>query len=654
MAEQGVVQSIKTALGKVFSRNKPQEFETRTSVEQALSKTNRPSATPPVWEPNVISDKGVGVGVFIDKSEGAHFHRYLERENIRHTRYALYDKMDSDLVASALDVYANEATQKNQNNMVISVFSQSRYIQDELTEMLELTGLNNHRSWNIIRDMCKYGDRFDSIKIDSKRGITKLTTLDPRSVYRIEREGELQGYVQDMEVFRNQMSGSDSDSPFIDLNVLVRPYLTGKKYSVAGDDEDNEDIVPFLKYELAHFKLRGRGTYEPYGTSVLEAAIDVWKKLDLMLDSIIIYRLNRAPSRLVFYVDVGNNQGADIENIVKKQINSINKKEFFDPSGKVNERYQLLDMNANIFIPVGKNTTGSKVEMMGGASNVGDIEDMNYLNNRLFSALKVPKAFLGFEGDVNSKGTLSQQNVTFGKAIQNIQEDFLEAVKDLCIIHLAVKGISSEDELKSFDLVMTRPSYIEEKARIEVETALLALASSYQQLHINTKWIIKNVLRRTDGEIDEMTAPDPLVAQAEAGMGGGGGGMPMGGMDAGGMDAGATGSMDTNAMTPDAGGAAGGPPDMSGGPAGGAAPAPDMTGGGAPAPLDAAQPITQGRTYGGLIMYEQNDVSSIASVTHIRFPQRKVLEYMKLFEDYGLKSIKPDDSLIDPIEVFKD
>jgi hypothetical protein len=646
MADKGKssVKNLFTALGKVFSRNKPQEFETRNSIEQALSKTNRPSATPPIWEPNVLTDKGIGTGVFIDKSEGAHFHRYLERENVRHTRYALYDKMDSDLVASALDVYANEATQKNQNNVVIAVYSQSRYIQDELTEMLEVTGLNNHRAWNIIRDMCKYGDRFDSIKLDSKRGVTKLTCLDPRSVYRIEREGELQGYVQDMEVFRNQMSSTGGENPYIDLNVLVRPYLTGKKHSVTGDDEDNEDIVPFLKYEMAHFKLRGRGTYEPYGTSVLEAAIDVWKKLDLMLDSIIIYRLNRAPSRLVFYVDVGNNQGADIENIVKKQINAINKKEFFDPSGRVNERYQLLDMNANIFIPVGKNGAGSKVEGLQGAANMGDIEDMNYLNNRLFSALKVPKAFLGFEGDVNSKGTLSQQNVTFGKAIQNIQEDFLEAVKDLCIIHLAVKGISSEEELKSFDLVMTRPSYIEEKARIEVEQALLSLASSYQTMHFNTKWIAKNVLRKTDAEIVEMTAKDPLVAEAEMAAGGGGGGMPMG--DMGGGDMGAVGAP----IDPNAGAA---PPDMSGGLDTSQMAPGSPSAAGSPAPIEASQPITQGRIYGGALLYE-NELSNIKTISKLRFPVEKVREYVTLFENSGITPIIMDSSTIDPVELFKD
>jgi hypothetical protein len=414
-----------------------------------------------------------------------------------------------------------------------------------------------------------------------------------------------------------------TSSPFIDLNVLVRPYLAGKKHSVTGDDEDNEDIVPFMKYELAHFRLRGRGTFEPYGTSVLESSIDIWKKLDLMVDSVIIYRLNRAPSRMVFYVDVGNNQGADIENIVKKQINAINKKEFFDPSGRINERYQLLDMNANIFIPIGKNNAGSKVEMMSGAQNIGDIEDLNYLNNRLFSALKVPKAFLGFEGDINGKATLSQQNVTFGKAIQNIQEDFLETIKDLCIIHLAVKGISSKEELTSFDLVMTRPSYIEEKSRIEVESELLNLATSYQSMHVNTEWIIKNVLRKTDAEVVEMLKPDPLNPQENAT--GGGGGLP--GMGSG-MDMGEDlgGDMGVEQPMPDMG-----QPNAMGADASMQMGNSPMGAAGTPAPLEASQPITQGRYYSGTskVLHE----GQLLSVVHkVKYPKEYTNEYTSLFE----------------------
>jgi len=624
MADTGVIKNITTALSKIFSRSKPREFETRQSIEQALAITKSSSATNPQWEPTTISNKGFGSGVFFDRSEGQHFHRYLERENARHTRYAIYEKMDSDIIASALDVYANEGTQKNQNNTVIAVHSQSKYIQDELTDMLEDTGLNNYKSWSIIRDMCKFGDRFEAVKIDSKHGVVKLTTLDAKSVYRVEHDGELQGYVQDLSVLKNQYSAytgnSQVQSPFIDLNALMQPYINGRKNSISDEDHD-EDIIPFNKYELMHFRLRGGLSTDSYGRSILDSAIDVWKKLDLIQDSIIIYRLNRAPSRLVFYVDVGNNQGADIENLVKKQINAINKKEFFDPTGRVNERYQLLDMNANIFIPVGKNSTGSKVDMLAGASGVSDIEDMQYLTNRLFSALKVPKSFLGFgEGEASSKGTLSQQSVTFGKAIQNIQEDFLEAIKDLCIIHLAVKGISSEKELKSFDLVMTRPSYIEEKARMEVESELVNLAQSYIGLKVNTEWVVRNILRRTEAEMLEMLKPDPL--QQEPGAGGMGGGMPMGG-DLGG-DLGGTPDMsgsdippDMAQPTPDMGGAP--MPDMSG-----AAPAPDM------------QPMMQGRVLNGLLLYEQNNTSAIATRSRCKYPHMTMhSEYKVVLETYN-------------------
>lgn len=527
MAQDSGKKSIFTALASIFSRSRPQEFSTRLGVEQALQAVGSTNATTPAIEPTVISKKGMGVGVYVDRTDGPVFHRYLDRENLRHARYSIYDRMDTDLVASALDVYANEATQKGNNATVINVSSSSKYIQDELMDMLENTGLNNYKSWSILRDMCKYGDRFESVKIDSRRGIIGLTQLDPRGVYRLDVDGELQGYVQDMEIVRqNSLDASSqysTQSPFIDLTTLSLPYMTRKMKTSTETDKDN--LIPFLKYEMMHFRRRGNGMFEPYGVSSLEAAVDVWKKLDLLLDSIIIYRLNRGPARLVFYVDVGNNQGADIENLVKRQINSINKREYYNPDGRLNERYQLLDMNANIFIPISKTAANSKVDMLQPAQNLGDIEDLNYLNNRLFSALKVPKAFLGFEGDVSSKGTLSQQNVTFGKAIQNIQEDFLDVVKNLCVIHLAIKGITDQAELKSFNLVMTRPSYVEEKSRIELDGAAIGLAGSYIQQGINKEWVFKNILKKDDADIKEMTKLDPQVAQADPSAGG----MPMGG-----------------------------------------------------------------------------------------------------------------------------
>lgn len=617
------MRNIGTAVARIFSNSKPGEFNARTSIETALAATKREIATKPVVEPTNIANKGVQIGsIFSEEGLGHDYHKYLERETLRHSRYVMYDRMDTDLIGSALDVYANEATQKNQEGFVVGVFSNSKYIQDELRSMLEDTGINNYRSWSVIRNMCKYGDHFISLKLDSVRGITGIKDLNPISVYRLEEhDGELLGYVQDLDVLKSAVQNASITSatmnPYINLNTLSLPYLTGD--NVHREDEDS--LVTFLKYELVHFRLRGKGSFLPYGASVLESSVDVWKKLDLLFDSLIIYRLNRAPTRLVFYVDVGNNQGADAEHIVKRQINALTKKEYFGPTGKLNERYQLLDMNANLFIPMQK-SSASKVEQLAGVTDIGSIEDVSFLNNRLFSALKIPKSFLGYEGDVSSKGMLSQQNVTFSKAIQNIQEDFLESIKDMCLIHLAIRGISDLKQLKSFDLVMTRPSYVEEKARIEVDSTLLQLASSYQQFGVNRAWIAKNVLRRTDSEIKEMFKVDPAAAQAAAGMGGG---MPMGGMDMGmPMDAG------MGAMPPEG---AQLPPDQTGQmPAAPAMDAGQMPQGGGPAP-DAGMPLTAGRRYLGDLIIETDNIA-----LKVKYYAPEIKKLIQLVETNGLKN----------------
>lgn len=1011
------VRNIGTAVRRIFSNSKPGEFNARTSIETALSATKRDIATKPVVEPTVISKKGVQIGsIFSEEGLGHNYHKYLERETLRHSRYVMYDRMDTDLIGSALDVYANEATQKNQEGSVVGVFSNSKYIQDELRSMLEDTGINNYRSWSVIRNMCKYGDHFAALKLDSIRGVTGIKDLNPISVYRLEeQDGELLGYVQDLDVLKSAVQNaaitSATMNPYINLNTLSLPYLTGDNVN----REDEDSLITFLKYELIHFRLRGKGSFLPYGAclkyntrvetefgykeiknvekndrvwsldingnrvlstvvdtvcsgkkqtyniatqhnalsaskehrilvvdqnsdfgykypselqvgdllaiakqkietqdifinktcpetspkngywseinripdvvtedfarllgflfgdgwlhgssvcfaagihqsinnkyieyleqftgkivqlvnptttleysqvvcgskmlvtilqqlgftgiattkripewlfrasvevkrafllglvdadgslfidkwnclrysieltneelirdtktlvqslglksgkismrdrttsshvlhngrtikasvpswsfyffdseikqtikynkrkteeyilepiisialdevetetwdiqvdsdchnffangivvhnSVLESSVDVWKKLDLLFDSLIIYRLNRAPTRLVFYVDVGNNQGADAENIVKRQINAITKKEYFNPNGKLNERYQLLDMNANLFIPMQK-SSASKVEQLAGVADIGSIEDVAFLNNRLFSALKIPKSFLGYEGDVSSKGMLSQQNVTFSKAIQNIQEDFLESIKDMCLIHLAIRGISDLKQLKSFDLIMTRPSYVEEKARIEVDSTLLQLATSYQQFGVNRLWIAKNILRRTDSEIKDMFKPDPQMQQQQAGAMGGG--MPMG-MDMGmPMDAGA------GAMPPEG---APLPPDQSGQTPG--APPMDMSGQmpqGGPAP-DAGMPLTASRRYLGDLIIETADTA-----LKVQYYAPEVKAIKGLLEANGIEPIVSDvrtmgslveeqkPQLTEPEEIFND
>lgn len=642
------LRNIFTALGRVFSNSRPGEFVARNSIERALATTQREIAAKPAIEPTVISKKGLGRGsIFSEEGLGKNLHKYLERETLRHSRYTTYDRMDSDLIASALDVYANEATQKNQDGKVIGVHSTSRYIQDELEDLLEITGINNHLSWSIIRNMVKYGDHFTALKLDSVAGVVALKELDCISVYRLEEKGILIGYVQDIEVLKtavqNANISSSTTNPYINLNTLSLPYLTGDN----SNNEDQTSLITFLKYEMLHFKMRGSGLFAPYGVSPLDVAVDTWKKLDLLFDSLIIYRLNRAPTRLVFYVDVGSAQGADAENIVKKQINALAKKEYFDPTGKLNERYQLLDMNANFYIPVQKNGT-TKVEQLSSVANVGDIEDVAFLNNRLFAALKVPKAFLGYEGDVSSKGMLSQQNVTFSKAIQNIQEDYLETIKDLCLIHLAIKGIQEKAELKSFNLVMSRPSYIEEKARIDNDNELINLANTYANFGVNKKWVAKHILHKSDAEIEEMFEIDPNMPQpgAEGGMPGG---MPSsGGMgDMGGMG---------NEMTPPEQGAPVSPEmPQQGAPT--AAPGGDALGG---APMGGGMPLTQSRRYiGNLLLETENVICEVKRYTNsLKILQEEIKDggFVGLTSDIRLSSPLLESKktkLTEPDEVFK-
>jgi hypothetical protein len=251
---------------------------------------------------------------------------------------------------------------------------------------------------------------------------------------------------------------------------------------------------------------------------------------------------------------------------------------------------------------------------------------------------------------------LSQQNVTFSKAIQNIQEDFLEAIKDMCLIHLAIRGISDLKQLKSFDLVMTRPSYVEEKARLEVDSSLLNLADSYKNFGVNTLWIAKNILRRTDTEVKEMFKPDPLAQQGMPG--GAGGGMPLGGDLGMAPDAGLGAMPPEGQMAPDQQGMAPMPGAAQPGPMPAGGPASDL---GGPASDFGGVPLTAGRRYLGDLIIETTDVIKPVKHYGVELKEIKVLVERNGFESQESEARtvtslteekKPQ--LTEPEEIFDD
>ena len=160
----------------------------------------------------------------------------------------------------------------------------------------------------------------------------------------------------------------------------------------------------------------------PYGSSVLEAARRIWRQLILIEDAMMVYRVIRAPERRVFYIDVGNVPPEDVANYVEQAKNSLKVNKVVGSSGgNVDLRYNPMAVDEDYFIPVRGGDSGTRIDSLAGGQNTSAIEDVQYIQKKLFAALKIPKAYLGYDEEVGSKATLAQEDIRFSRSIARIQ-----------------------------------------------------------------------------------------------------------------------------------------------------------------------------------------------------------------------------------------
>jgi hypothetical protein len=215
--------------------------------------------------------------------------------------------------------------------------------------------------------------------------------------------------------------------------------------------------MEFNTWEMAHFRLLGDDRKLPYGTSMLEKARRVWKQLVLAEDAMLIYRTSRAPERRVFKVFVGNMDDKDVEPYVQRVANKFKRDQVVDSkTGNVDMRYNQMAVDQDYFIPVRDPGQTMPIETLPGAQNLSEIADIEYIQKKLLTALRIPKAFLGFEEPVGSGDNLSLMDIRFARTINKIQKSMIAELNKIAIIHLFILGF--EDELNNFTLGLTNPS----------------------------------------------------------------------------------------------------------------------------------------------------------------------------------------------------
>ncbi len=372
------------------------------------------------------------------KVDGEMFQQAIHYETTRVGSYSDFENMEFyPEISAALDIMMEEATTPNDKGKVLNIYSNSTRVKTILEELFfnRLDIHTNLPMWT--RNTCKYGDNFVHLNIDGGNGIVGVRQLPN---FEIER--------RDFDFFGN-------------IGMVNADDSTNKtKFVWKGKD------LIFTSWQVAHFRLLGDDRKLPYGTSVLEKARLIWKQLRLSEDAMLIYRVTRAPERRVYKIFVGNIDNEDVEAYVNEIANRFKRSPLIDPqTGQMDLRYNQMGYDQDIFIPVRREDAPTPIDTLQGAQNLDQIADIEYLQRKLFTALRVPKSFLGFEEATGEGKNLALQDIRFSRTVNRIQQSMIQELNKIAIIHLFLLGF--EDDLDNFTITLNNPSTQAEMLKIE-------------------------------------------------------------------------------------------------------------------------------------------------------------------------------------------
>ena len=403
----------------------------------------------------------------------------MSYQQVRADLFRDYDSMDNDpILSSALNIYADESTPKNEHGDVLRINCSNENVKSILHNLFYDIMNIEFNLWPWGRNLVKYGDFFLQLEIAPELGIINVI---PMSVYEVSR-----------------VEGFDMENPQR-VKFVYSPYTNPYGSTQASNKKEYEN------YEVAHFRLYSDANFLPYGKSMLEGARRVWKQLTLMEDAMLIHRIMRAPEKRIFKIDVGNIPPNEVDNYMQKIINASKKTPFVDSAtGDYNLKYNMQNLIEDYYMPVRGNDNGTSIDTLKGLE-YNMVDDLNYLKNKLMAALHIPKAYLGYEEDINGKATLASQDVRFAKTIERIQKVLVSELTKIAIVHLYAQGLDDADDL-DFSLELTIPSKIYEQEKVELYTSKVALIQQMQQTKMfSKKWMYDTVMDMVPEEQDELT-----------------------------------------------------------------------------------------------------------------------------------------------------
>ena len=381
-----------------------------------------------------------------------------------------YSEMESNsIITSALDIYSDEVCTKDEHGEMIKIFSHDAKIRKILDAFFYQVLNIDFNLWPWVRNFLKYGDQFLLVDHHPNHGVLQVL---PMPVNEVERE-----------------EGFDQNDPLA--------------YRYRWTTQGNRTLDP---WQVIHFRNGGNDSFMPYGCSVIESVRRTWRQVVLLEDAVMTYRIVRSPERRVFYIDVGGIDPNDVPQFIEKVKGQLKRNNTVDATtGQLDKRYNPMSIMDDYYIPVRGDMTSTRIESLPGGQYVGDIDDLNYHRDKLFAGLKIPKSYLGYEGEVNARSTLSQEDINFARTIARLQNIVVAELNKMAIIQLYSAGYRGE-ELMNFELTMASPSIITEIQRLELWRTRFEVASvaSSQEGSFDRRFAYKKLFKLSDEEIEEI------------------------------------------------------------------------------------------------------------------------------------------------------
>lgn len=433
------------------------------------------------YQTNSLLDKFSRLYIYNNKNI---FNPNLNYQTLRIQLYSDYEAMDTDpIIASALDIIADEATLKNDVGDIVTIHSNDENIQKALYNLFYDILNIEFNLWSWVRNMCKYGDFFIKLEIAEELGVYNAF---PYTVYHMTRQENVDPENPGKVTFQIDPDGLASSQ---DPNYLPK---------------SNHKVIELDNYEVAHFRLISDTNYLPYGRSYLEPARKEFKRMTLLEDAMLIHRIMRAPEKRVFFINVGSVPPNEVEQYMQKTINNLKKTPYVDQqTGQYNLKFNIQNMMEDFYIPTRGGDATTRVDTTPGLQYDG-IQDVEYSMNKMLAALKVPKAYFGYEADISGKATLAAEDVRFARTIERIQRIFESELTKIAIIHLYSQGVSKES-LTNFEIKLTTPSIVYEQEKIALLQEKVALASDMMETKLfPTDYVYENIFNISEDKYTEL------------------------------------------------------------------------------------------------------------------------------------------------------